>query len=297
MNWEPIFESLKTFFGNDPTMVLLLTVAFFFLKTIWPQPQPASQQILDGYLGRIREALRLGNRAGAEELAAEGIAKATDAVAKEVEPQVASPLSFLTGILGNQTLMPLLMVGGLFLVMMLGNGGCQKKANAIPYEPPTETAVENVTDASPGQFMDRVAAGVQPADLRFCSITVPARPWAWTEPAADRDAWAWADRDAGQLGDPDRRGLGDQDTGTGNPVDGPGVSHVGAGVCSAGVCSGPYRSASGRVAVTAARPVAQVDRGRFVRGPPVRNAARLVARPFRWLRLPGRPFARLFGRR
>lgn len=285
MNWEPIFESLKTFFGNDPTMMLLLTVAFFFLKTIWPQQTPASQQILDGYLGRIREALRLGNRAGAEELAAEGIAKATDAVAREVEPQVASPLSFLTGILGNQTLMPLMMIGGLFLVMMLGQGGCQKKASATPHEPQIETAVENVTDASPGQFVDRVAAGVQPADVQFCAV---ARPWAWTEPA---------DGDTGQLGDPDRGRQQPADAGAGNPVDGPGVSHVGTAVCSAGVCRGQYGSASRRLAVPVARPVANVGRGQLVRGQPVRNAARIVARPFRWLRLPGRPLARLFGRR
>jgi hypothetical protein len=295
MNWEPIFHSLKEFFGNDPTMVLLLTVAYFFLKTIWPTPQPASQQILNGYLGRIREALRLGNRAGAEELAAEGIAKATDAVAQEVEPQVASPLSFLTGIFGSSTAMPLLLIGGLFLVMMLGNKGCQKTSTPL-YEPYLQPTVhhtsENLTDAAARQLMDRPSADLRTADLRFVSHT---QPWAWADSGAD--AWTWANGTPGGFGDFDRRRLGDAHAADSDHPDRPGVSPVGYGVGSAGVCSGPDCRASGRSPVAAPRSVATVDRGQFVRGQPVRNAARLVARPFRWLRLPSRPFARLCGRR
>ena len=60
MDWTALFEMLKQVFANDPTMILLLTVGFFFLKMIWPTPEPASKQILQSYAERIRQALAAG---------------------------------------------------------------------------------------------------------------------------------------------------------------------------------------------------------------------------------------------
>jgi hypothetical protein len=282
MNWEPIFNSLKDFFGNDPTMMLLLTVAFFFLKTLWPQPQPASQQILTGYLARIRDALRLGNRDGAELLAQEAIGKATAAVEQEVQPLVSSPLTIITSLLGNKTLMPLLLVGAVFLFLMLGQGGCQPKTSQLPAPVIQPTSLESMTDADdvPIRFLDGRADAGRDADFAF--VSVESEPWAWTK----------SNGTAEQLGDFGDRGQSNTYTPASHTPDGSAAANVDARECGAGVC----RGSAGRVvywrAQSADRPV-----GALVRGQPLRNIARIAARPFRWVRIPGRPIARLFGRR
>jgi hypothetical protein len=273
MNWDALFEMLKGVFGNDPTMVLLLTVAFFFLKTIWPTPQPASQQILNGFLPRIRDALRIGNRAGAESLASEAVARATEAVQDEIEPKVSSPLSFLTGILGSGNIMPLIIVGVLLMLMMRG---CPT---------PKTAQMEVLTDAVPIVSLDRAGDHLSAGDFVFVSTT---RPWAWTEP--DNGT-------AVEFGNSDRGGFRQSDAGTGDSVDGSCFAAMDEAVCGQGVCLGQWSGAGQRRPVPVARAVSPVDRGQLVRGQPVRNVARIVARPFRWFRLPGRPLARLFCRR
>lgn len=111
-----------------------------------------------------------------------------------------------------------------------------------------------------------------------------------------RAAWAWADGTAGDAGDFDRRRFDATDAGGGGGADRSGVSSVGGGGrCEAagGRCNG---GAVGRATVWAPRAVASAG-SRWYPGRRLAGVARFAARPFRWLRLPGRPFARLLGRR
>jgi hypothetical protein len=277
MNWDALLEMLKSFFSNDPTMVLLLTLAFFFLKNLWPTPTPASQQVMTGFADRIRKALELGDADAAKRLADEGIAKTAEYLRTEAEPKPKGILDIFTGIFANPTLMPLLMIGGVFLLLMItgGGGGCGAKAAAFPT---SQTEVSN--EIRPAIFELDGASGL----IRPC-VYEPGMPdpWAWAGPeqadpglCADRRGDAFAD--AGTSCDSDRCRLTPVAGGSGAP----------AADCGSGQCYQRWQ--------TVQRPAA-VSSLALRRGQPIRNAARVLARPLRWLRLPGRPFARLFGRR
>lgn len=286
MDWTALFEMLKGVFGNDPTMVLLLTVAFFFLRQIWPETPPASSQILQGYAERIREALKVGNLDGARQLAEAGVDRAKAALVAESEPKVGGFLDIIKNLFGNGNLMSLLLIGGVVLLLMLTKGGGCAMATAKAADPiHTSWSIDREQD----RFveLDGAVGTVRPvgAPIVFCG-----------------DQWSWADQGTvGELGVADRRGFLDADAGTGGDVDGAGVPQLGdGGVCAAadcGRCSCPSR----RAAVGASPAVSRLA---FRRGQPVRNAGRGVVRAagrvvgaLRWLRLPGRPFARLLGRR
>lgn len=285
MDWTALFEMLKGVFANDPTMILLLTIGFFFLKTIWPTPEPASTQILRGYADRIRQALASGNVPGAKLLADAAVEKAETAMRAEVEPKVGGILDVIKGLFGNQTLMPLLLIGGVVMLLMLsGSGGCGGCA-AVKAEPPAaiETTSQWRVTGEPERFVwlggDGRSTDAPRTPLVFCA----GEPWAWADNGT-----------AVEPGSTDRRGLEPTNSGPGSAVDLAGIPPLGDGVvCPAAGC-GRGCSASGRPAV---RTAPAVSRLALRRGQPVRNVARLFARPFRWLRLPGRPFARLFGRR
>ena len=112
-----------------------------------------------------------------------------------------------------------------------------------------------------------------------------------------RAAWAWADGTAGDAGNFDRGGFDAADGGGSGAADGSGVSSVGGGGGSAAACSRCNGGTVGRATVWAPRAVASARSGRWYPGQRLAGVARFAARPFRWLRLPGRPFARLLGRR
>ncbi len=123
-------------------------------------------------------------------------------------------------------------------------------------------------------------------------------PLAWLSgDAAGQPAWAWAEGEACHAGTADRRGPVATDSGPGCAVDLAAIPAMGccelpAAACSTGVCR-----ASGRPAVARARPVARLRALGWYPGQRIVRAAGRVAGAVGRLRIPGRPFARLFGRR
>lgn len=292
MNWDSLFEMLKGVFANDPTMILLLTLGFFFLKQIWPQPAPASEQVITGFAARIRKALELGDVDAAKRLSDEGIAQTAALLAEEATPKAKGLLDIFTTIFSNNTMMPLLLIGGVFLLLMIsggggcgGTGGCSKaSADALP--------------ASQSWYQGVPRDAIRPAVLYdLDSRAGYVRPIAW-EPglSVGADAWAWANGESAIAGPADRRGSATEDAGTGGPADFARVSPVGdvelqTTACAAGVCRW-----SGRPAVNRPRAVAAPLSGRWYPGCRIVRAARRAAGALGRLRLPGRPLARLFGR-
>lgn len=282
MNWDALFEMLKGLFANDPTMLLLLTLGFFFLKQIWPQPQAPSEQVLTGFVGRIRKALELGDRDRARQLADEGIAKTAEYLATEAEPHPKGILDIFTGIFGNSTLMPLLLIGGLFLMLMITNGGGCKKASASAVPAPVGSASitwEKSADVSIHPSSLDALAG--PADLIRLVGYEPGlyEPWSWTGPAESGlsvDCGGNPFADAGAGGGAARCDAASLAGGAWAPV----------ADCGSG--SDGCRGAS-------AQRARAVPRLALRRAQPFRNVARVLARPFRWLRLPVRAVARLRG--
>lgn len=127
-------------------------------------------------------------------------------------------------------------------------------------------------------------------------IVGTALPLAWVS-GDGHTPWAWAAGEAVGAGAADRRGPFDADAGASGAIDLAGVPAMGcdqlpAFACSTGVC-GP----SGRPAVARARPVARLRGSGWYPGKRIVRAAGCVARAVGRLRLPGRPIARLLGRR
>jgi len=294
MNWDSLFEMLKQFFSNDPTMTLLLTVGFFFLKTIWPTPSPASDQVLQGFVGRIRKALELGDQEAAKRLADEGISKTAEYLAKEAEPKPKGILDIFSGIFGNPTLMPLLLIGGVFLLLMLTGGGCKKTQVSQADWPPAAAVGQvtgdrsQVTGGTPIQLV-RDFSGVLSDEIRNAVFDVDSAAGsvrlAGYEPGVSEWAWAGETEDGDAAGS---RGDAYADHGASGGADEPGAACLAAGTwaLAANCRSGQCRTGRPAVARTEA-----VPRLALRRGQPFRNAARGLARPPRWLRGPGRAVA------
>lgn len=290
MNWDSLFEMLKTVFANDPTMILLLTVGFFFLKQIWPVNTPASDQVLTGFMGRIRKALELGDAEQARKLADEGIAKTAEYLAKEAEPKPKGILDIFSTIFGSSTMMPLLLIGGVFLLLMItGGGGCKKANQDAPgiWPPAVNTGWSQPGQAGLGAVINEVRNCFYELDgpagaVRTCAYQpgLPGNPWAWAgpEPGLPADCGGTAGPDAGDRLDLDGPGAAGVDQAGGAPV----------ASCAAGLCR-PRQPALFRAR--------SVPRLAIQRGQPLRNAARLAARPLRWVGALGRGVARIFCRR
>lgn len=267
MDLDTLLKSLIAAVGDNPTLVLILTLAFFFLKMLFPQPAPASSQVLASYAERIRLALQAGNPDGAKALAEEGVDKARGYVLAEAEPKPKGILDIFTGLFTGGNLLPLLMIGGVFLLLMLTQGGGCKKTSAAP---PAAMTRSHLTE--PMLYVPRILPAANRPGLTLCA----ADPFEWAnplEPAGHTDG-------QGILG-PDRRGDGGTDARAGGP----------AAVCGAAGCSdwpraplarsGPARYRVGWTAGPRARPVARA--ARFV-GRPVARVAVGIVRVVRWAR-------------
>lgn len=278
MNWDSLFEMLKQFFANDPTMILLLTLGFFFLKQIWPQPASGSKQVMDGYAERIRKALELGDQDAAKRLADAGIADTAKYLQAEATPKPRGILDVITGIFGNGTLMPLLMIGGVFLLLMVTQGGgCKASAEPGPLHMPTGS----ISYYAPAIFeLDRACPRIRPAVWK---PDAGVRPWAWAGDAAETVPSLSVDSGGGV----------DADGPAGGDLRQPGAARV---VCLSGAFAADRGRGCCGLRWQAGQRAPALSRLAFRRGQPIRNLARGAARLGRWIRLPGRPFARLLRR-
>ena len=290
MDLDVLLKSLLSMVGDNPTMVLLLTIGFFFLKMLFPAPAPASAQVMQSYAERIRLALLAGNQEGAKQLAEAGIAKTANYLQEETEPKPKGILDIFTGLFTGGNLMPLLMIGGVFLLLMLTQGGgCSKKASADPVLTPA-----SVSDA----VADTITGGFTPArspipefqearydrQIVFCSAddalaAAVVRPFEWAEPLAGPAGPAAGDGQG--IDGPDRGGNCPTDAGVCPAV---AVGTVACGSCRNGASvarSGPTRYRVGWHAGPRAGPVART--ARFVFRPAAGVASR-VAGFLRWAR-------------
>lgn len=271
MDLDALLQTLLKAVGNNPTMVLILTLAFFFLKRLFPAPAPASTQVMQGYAERIRLALLAGNKEGAKELAEESVEKARGYVLAEAEPKPKGFLDIFTGLLTGGNLMPLLMIGGIVALLMLTQGnGCQKASGGVLA--PHATTFQ-LLPTEPSLY-------VRPAIFRHTDCVDPtlcaAGPFEWAEPLAEP-----GDADSQGISGVDRRGKFGANAGVGGLV----------AVCGAAGCSDGTRAplASRRstryrvgwIAGPRARPVARA--AGFVYRPVARAAVGLV-RVVRWVR-------------
>lgn len=309
MDWDSLLTMLKTFVGNDPTMVLLLTLAFFFLKNLWPTPVPASQQVLDGFAARIRKALELGDLVAAKRLADEGVDKTAVLLQAEAEPKPKGILDIFTTLFASPTMMPLMMIGGVFLLLMItggggcggGGGGCAVKKTVAAESMQTflsgAAQAARFSDYNTGRLAPcrcKLNLGetdeCRPAIFELDSARGLVRTCAYEQPGVP-EPWAWTRPDETGTGlSADRRGSYLPDSGTGGDLRecGPPPVVVDQGSPTADRGPGCYRC-NGAASVRAG-PVARVARFAWR---PVARAAVGVARVGRWFRLPGRPFARL----
>ncbi|MCU0870721.1 MAG: hypothetical protein MUE50_00100 [Pirellulaceae bacterium] len=289
MDLDALLKMLMDMFKDNPTMVLLLTVGFFLLKMIFPAPAPASSQVMSGYAERIRLALLAGNTEGAKALAEAGIAKTAEYLKEETEPKPKGILDIFTGLFTGGNLMPLLMIGGVFLLLMLTQGGGCKKASAEPVLTPA-----SVSDS----VADTITGGLTPArsplpesqearydrQIAFCSAddalaAAVVRPFEWAEPLAGPTGPASGDGQG--IDGPDRGGDCPTDAGVCPAV---AVGTVACGSCCHGASVATDRPARQRVGWNAgprAGPVART--ARFVFRPAARVASR-VAGLIRWAR-------------
>jgi hypothetical protein len=179
------------------------------------------------------------------------------------------------------------------VVLPLIQGCGTPKTATTPVPAATITAPQGINQTSlwedvgraTGTIVDLGSGGVIGAPVVLCS-----------QLSDGQSEWTWADG-VEESGRPNRRGLDGSNPGTGGVADGPGVSRLGQCGSGAAASSRCGSSPSGRQPVYAARPVASLRGGRWYPGKRIVGVARLVARPLLRLRLPGRPLARLFGRR
>jgi hypothetical protein len=268
MDLDALLKSLIAAVGDNPTLVLILTIGFFFLKMLFPTPAPASSQVLASYAERIRLALQAGNPDGAKALAEEGVEKARGYVLAEAEPKPKGILDIFTGLFTGGNLLPLLMIGGVVLLLMLTQGGGCKKASGGALAPRSDRS--QLTEP-----MLYVPAIFRDAD-RVAPTLCAADPFEWAEPMV-----APGQSDGQAILGPDRRG----DIPAYSGVSGP-IAVCGAAGCShwsrpSLASSGPARYRVGWTAGPRARPVARA--ARFV-GRPVARAAVGIVRVVRWAR-------------
>jgi hypothetical protein len=188
------------------------------------------------------------------------------------------------GAIGFQNIISLLIP--LIPVLLPLIQGCGDKPKAADQPAVTNQVSEWEDSGRAGQIVNLGSGGAVGMPVTFCSGV-----------SNGQSAWAWADGETGGVGDLSGGGFYGPDAGASGPAGGPGFSSVGQRSCSPAACSGCASGPARRPTVYAARPLAYTRSGGWHPGKRIVGVARLAARPLRWLRLPGRPLARLFGRR
>jgi hypothetical protein len=171
--------------------------------------------------------------------------------------------------------------------------GCGTPKTASPGPAATITVPQGINQTSlwedvgraTGTIVDLGSGGVIGAPIVLCSRL-----------SDGQSEWSWADEPQ-ESGGPDRRRFDGPDTGASGFADRPGVSGLGQCGSGAATCSRCGSSPGGRQPVYAARPVASLRSGRWYPGKRIVGVARRAAGAVGRLRIPGRPLARLFGRR
>jgi hypothetical protein len=295
MDLDALLQSLLATFKDNPTMVLLLTVGFFFLKQMFPTPAPASTQVIQGYAERIRMALLAGNEAGAKQLADAGIAKTAELLRVETEPKPKGILDIFTGLFTGGNMLPLLIMGGVLMLFVFGGNGCKKTATAVP-PASALTWQDSALDETGALTVNHThSQGVLP-HVRNAVFNAADPVGVWSVAAGD---YEWADYpgpgdDGAAVHGPNCRGNGSANAGTRGPVAVPGAA---VASCRAGACVSPGgqgRQGVGRYTGRRAWPVASAAR---LAGRPVARVAVGVVRVFRWARPVRRAAAWLCGRR
>lgn len=195
------------------------------------------------------------------------------------------------GAIGLQNIITLLIP--LIPVLLPIIQGCGKTQAVEPVP-----AVKTVDDVGLMRW-EGIDGGEQIINLVGGGAARSALPLTWVSDRSDAGpaAWAWAGGDAEIAWPADRRGSTSPDAGAGGSADVAGVPRVGGQQCTAASCPAYVSRGSGRATVQRAHPVASLRGSCWYPGKRIFRAAGCVARAVGRLRLPGRPFARLFGRR
>lgn len=265
MNWDQLLELFKGLIGDNPMMLLLIGLAVYLLKSLFPAPESRADRVSRRFAERVRLASELGDDAAVERLAKKAASEVNAAVALEGRSVSAGILDWFKELFSGGNMMPLLLIGAVLMLFMFQGGGCGLKGGDKTGGP-SDAAVSGSIGGGVGESGSWANDGSDSGlgvDRGFPS-------WGRESTGAGRAPAA------GGVQHLDLRRSGDAWGGRGGVVDGSCVQEVGWRVVQGAPCCGRWGCGSSRPSV--ARTGAFVEVPRAERRGPVRVARGVLGR-------------------